>query len=162
MDVFPQPEVEGEEYDTLLSNLRELARKIIDLSPHIPSEASFLVRSIDSPGMLADIVATNLSIGIEEKQDLLDTFDTKERIEKVIALLEKEIQVLELSNKIQTEVKGEMDKAQREYYLREQLKAIQKELGEVDERQEELDDLKESIKKAKMPKEEHATHFLDP
>ncbi|MEC7241848.1 MAG: endopeptidase La [Myxococcota bacterium] len=153
VDVFPQPDVEGEEFDTLLSNLRELARKIIDLSPHIPSEASFLVRSIDSPGMLADIVATNLSIGIEEKQDLLDTFDTKTRIEKVIALLEKEIQVLELSNKIQTEVKGEMDKAQREYYLREQLKAIQKELGEVDERQEEFDDLKESIKKAKMPKE---------
>ena len=153
VDVFPQPEVDGEEFDSLLSNLRELARKIIDLSPHIPSEASFLVRSIDSPGMLADIVATNLSIGIEEKQDLLDTFDTKTRIEKVIALLEKEIQVLELSNKIQTEVKGEMDKAQREYYLREQLKAIQKELGEVDERQEEFDDLKESIKKAKMPKE---------
>jgi len=153
VDVFPQPEVEGEEFDTLLSNLRELARKIIDLSPHIPSEASFLVRSIDSPGMLADIVATNLSVGIDEKQDLLDTFDTKERIEKVIALLEKEIQVLELSNKIQTEVKGEMDKAQREYYLREQLKAIQKELGEVDERQEEFDDLKENIRKAKMPKE---------
>ena len=153
VDVFPQPDVEGEEFDSLLSNLRELARKIIDLSPHIPSEASFLVRSIDSPGMLADIVATNLSIGIEEKQDLLDTFDTKTRIEKVIALLEKEIQVLELSNKIQTEVKGEMDKAQREYYLREQLKAIQKELGEVDERQEEFDDLKESIKKAKMPKD---------
>jgi ATP-dependent Lon protease len=153
VDVFPQPEVDGDEFDALLSNLRELARKIIDLSPHIPSEASFLVRSIDSPGMLSDIVATNLSIGIEEKQELLNTFDTRERIEKVIALLEKEIQVLELSNKIQTEVKGEMDKAQREYYLREQLKAIQKELGEVDERQEEFDDLKDNIKKAKMSKE---------
>ncbi|MED5369920.1 MAG: endopeptidase La [Myxococcota bacterium] len=148
-----QPEAEGREFDKLLSQLRELARRIIDLSPHIPSEASFLVRSIDNPGMLADIVATNLSIGVEEKQELLETLDAKERIEKVIVLLQKEIQVLELSNKIQTEVKGEMDKAQREYFLREQLKAIQKELGEVDERQEEFEDLKSKIKKARMSKE---------
>ena len=148
-----QPEAEGREFDKLLSQLRELARRIIDLSPHIPSEASFLVRSIDNPGMLADIVATNLSIGVEEKQELLETLDAKERIEKVIVLLQKEIQVLELSNKIQTEVKGEMDKAQREYFLREQLKAIQKELGEVDERQEEFEDLKTKIKQARMPRE---------
>ncbi|MES2640548.1 MAG: LON peptidase substrate-binding domain-containing protein, partial [Myxococcota bacterium] len=117
------------ELESLMSTMRELAQKIIDLSPHIPSEASFLVRSIDNPGILADIVSSNLSIGVEEKQELLETFDTKERMSKVIALLNKEIQVLELSNKIQTEVKGEMDKAQREYFLREQLKAIQKELG---------------------------------
>ncbi len=153
VDVFEQNQAEGSEFESLLSQLRELARKIIDLSPHIPSEASFLVRSIDNPGMLADIVATNLSIGIEEKQELLETLDTRQRIEKVIALLKKEIQVLELSNKIQTEVKGEMDKAQREYFLREQLKAIQKELGEVDERQEEFEELKKAIKKARMPKE---------
>ena len=151
VDVFEQSQSEGSEFESLLTQLRELARKIIDLSPHIPSEASFLVRSIDNPGMLADIVATNLSIGIEEKQELLETLDTTQRIEKVIALLKKEIQVLELSNKIQTEVKGEMDKAQREYFLREQLKAIQKELGEVDERQEEFEELKKAIKKARMP-----------
>ena len=153
VSTHPQPEAEGREFDKLLSQLRELARRIIDLSPHIPSEASFLVRSIDNPGMLADIVATNLSIGVEEKQELLETLDAKERIEKVIVLLQKEIQVLELSNKIQTEVKGEMDKAQREYFLREQLKAIQKELGEVDERQEEFEDLKTKIKQARMPRE---------
>ena len=153
VSVHEQENVEGRDFDKLLSSLRELARRIIDLSPHIPSEASFLVRSIDNPGMLADIVATNLSIGVEEKQDLLETLDTRQRIEQVIVLLQKEIQVLELSNKIQTEVKGEMDKAQREYFLREQLKAIQKELGEVDERQEEFDDLKGAIKKAKMSKE---------
>jgi ATP-dependent Lon protease len=153
VEVFEQSDSEAKDFDGLLTQLRELARKIIDLSPHIPSEASFLVRSIDNPGMLADIVATNLSIGIEEKQELLETLDTRQRIEKVIALLKKEIQVLELSNKIQTEVKGEMDKAQREYFLREQLKAIQKELGEVDERQEEFEELKTAIKKARMPKE---------
>lgn len=137
--------------EAMMSDLRELAQKIIDLSPHIPAEASFLVRSIDDPGVLADIVASNLSISAEDKQDLLESFEVQDRMKKVVALLNKEIQVLELSNKIQTEVKGEMDKAQRDYFLREQLKAIQKELGEVDERQEEFEELKRNIKKAKMP-----------
>jgi len=149
------------ELESLMGQMRELAQKIIDLSPHIPSEANFLVRSIDNPGVLADIVATNLSIGVEEKQDLLDTLDTKERMIKVIALINKEIQVLELSQKIQTEVKGEMDKAQREYFLREQLKAIQKELGESDDRQEEFEDLKKAIKKARMPKEVEKAAFKE-
>ncbi|MDO9280714.1 MAG: endopeptidase La, partial [Pseudomonadota bacterium] len=149
------------ELESLMSTMRELAQKIIDLSPHIPSEASFLVRSIDNPGILADIVSSNLSIGVEEKQELLETFDTKERMTKVIALLNKEIQVLELSNKIQTEVKGEMDKAQREYFLREQLKAIQKELGEVDDRQEEFEELKKGIKKARMPKDVEKVAFKE-
>jgi len=149
------------ELESLMATMRELAQKIIDLSPHIPSEASFLVRSIDNPGILADIVASNLSIGVEEKQELLESFDTKERMTKVIALLNKEIQVLELSNKIQTEVKGEMDKAQREYFLREQLKAIQKELGEVDDRQEEFEELKKGIKKARMPKDVEKVAFKE-
>jgi len=152
VETFVEPE-STEEAEDLMGELRELAQKIIDLSPQIPAEASFLVRSIDEPGVLADIVASNLNIPPDEKQDLLETYDTTERIEKVIALLNKEIQVLELSNKIQTEVKGEMDKAQREYFLREQLKAIQKELGEVDERHEEFEELKKNIKKARMPKD---------
>lgn len=149
-----QEEISGDDVTSLMRNLRELAQKIIDLSPQIPAEASFLVRSIDEPGVLADIVASNLNIPPDEKQDLLETFETRARMEKVITLLNKEIQVLELSNKIQTEVKGEMDKAQREYFLREQLKAIQKELGEGgDERQEEFEELKRAIKRARMPKE---------
>jgi ATP-dependent Lon protease len=161
LDTFKAEEISNSEVDNLVSTLRELAQKIIDLSPQIPPEASFLVRSIDEPGDLADIVATNLNIPPDEKQDLLETFATKERLEKVIALLNKEIQVLELSNKIQTEVKGEMDKAQREYFLREQLKAIQKELGEVDERQEEFEELKRSIKRAKMSKEVEKVAFKE-
>ncbi len=159
--VFEEGTESTPELESLMATMRELAQKIIDLSPHIPSEASFLVRSIDNPGILADIVASNLSIGVEEKQELLETFDTKERMTKVIALLNKEIQVLELSNKIQTEVKGEMDKAQREYFLREQLKAIQKELGEVDDRQEEFEELKKGIKKARMPKETEKVAFKE-
>ncbi|MBW1877060.1 MAG: endopeptidase La [Deltaproteobacteria bacterium] len=161
VDTMLSEEVRSAEIETLTQTLRDLAQKIIDLSPQIPAEASFLVRSIDEPGVLADIVASNLNIPPDEKQDLLETFDIHERIEKVIALLNKEIQVLELSNKIQTEVKGEMDKAQREYFLREQLKAIQKELGEVDERQEEFEELKRAIKRAKMPKEVEKIAFKE-
>jgi len=153
VQMIEEEEIKGVEVNALLMNLREQAQKIIELSPHIPSEASFLVKSIDNPAILSDIVASNLSVSVEEKQELLETLDVKERMDKVIALLGKEIQVLELSNKIQTEVKGEMDKAQREYFLREQMKAIQKELGEVDERQEEFEELKRSIKRAQMPKE---------
>jgi ATP-dependent Lon protease len=161
VDTMLPEEARSAEIETLTQTLRDLAQKIIDLSPQIPAEASFLVRSIDEPGVLADIVASNLNIPPDEKQDLLETFDVHERIEKVIALLNKEIQVLELSNKIQTEVKGEMDKAQREYFLREQLKAIQKELGEVDERQEEFEELKRAIKRAKMPKEVEKIAFKE-
>jgi len=153
VQMIEEEEIKGVEVNALLMNLREQAQKIIELSPHIPSEASFLVKSIDNPAILSDIVASNLSVSVEEKQELLETLDVKERMDKVIALLGKEIQVLELSNKIQTEVKGEMDKAQREYFLREQMKAIQKELGEVDERQEEFEELKRMIKRAQMPKD---------
>ncbi|MDP6935680.1 MAG: AAA family ATPase, partial [Myxococcota bacterium] len=161
VDVFEEDSEVPEPIGPKMDELRELAQRIIDLSPQIPSEASFLVRSIDNPGVLADIVASNLGIGVEEKQELLDTFDTEARIDQVITLLNKEIQVLELSNKIQTEVKGEMDKAQREYFLREQLKAIQKELGETDDRQEEFEDLKTAIKKAKMPKDVEKVAFKE-
>ncbi|MEL6349169.1 MAG: endopeptidase La [Myxococcota bacterium] len=161
VDVFEEPGDHPDDLDAKMSNLRELAQRIIDLSPQIPSEASFLVRSIDNPGVLADIVSSNLGIGVEEKQELLETFETRERMEKVITLLNKEIQVLELSNKIQSEVKGEMDKAQREYFLREQLKAIQKELGEVDDRQEEFEELKKKIKQARMPKEVEKVAFKE-
>ncbi len=153
VELIEEESLAGIEVDALLVNLREQAQKLIELSPTIPSEAAFLVRSIDNPGILTDIVASNLNLGVEEKQGLLETLDVNERLEKVIALITKEIQVLELSNKIQSEVKGEMDKAQREYFLREQMKAIQKELGEVDERQEEFEELRRAIDKARMPAE---------
>jgi ATP-dependent Lon protease len=161
VEVHEEPAEHPRELNAKMANLRELAQRIIDLSPQIPSEASFLVRSIDNPGVLADIVASNLGIGVEAKQELLENFETSARMDAVVALLNKEIQVLELSNKIQSEVKGEMDKAQREYFLREQLKAIQKELGEVDDRQEEFEDLKKMIKKARMPKDVEKVAFKE-
>jgi ATP-dependent Lon protease len=161
VDVFEEPSEHPKNIIDKMGNLRELAQRIIDLSPQIPSEAGFLVRSIDNPGTLADIVASNLGISVEEKQELLETFETEKRMDRVVTHLNKEIQVLELSNKIQSEVKGEMDKAQREYFLREQLKAIQKELGESDDRQEEFEELKKKIKAAGMPEEVQKTAFKE-
>jgi ATP-dependent Lon protease len=112
-----------------------------------------MVNNIKSPAILADLIASNLNISTSEKQGILETFDVRERLTKVHLYLNKEVQVLELGNKIQTQVKEDMDRTQREYYLREQLKAIKKELGELDEHSSEIKDLRERIKKAKMPTE---------
>ena len=160
LQVYQEPAPSAETLD-MMETLRELAQRIIELSPHINNEAQYQVRTPTEPGVLADIVATNLSISSDEKQELLETFDTQERMQKVIALLNKDISIMEVSNKIQTDVKGEMDKAQREYFLREQMKAIQRELGEVDERQEEFEELKRNIKRAKMPKDVEEVAFKE-
>ena len=133
--------------------IRELAQKVFELSPTVSNDTSFLVRQTEDPDRLADIIIINLNIENEEKQELLETIDVQERLEKVHTLLQKEINILELSNKLQTTVRGEMDKAQREYFLREQKKAIERELGESDDRQDDFDDLKTKIKKARMPEE---------
>jgi ATP-dependent Lon protease len=154
VEVVEEEEPSSLEIEEKREQLRELAQKVFDLSPQVPSEASFLVRSTASEiSKLADVIAININIENEERQELLSTIDVEERVDKVLALLNKEIQVLELSNKIQSKVKGEMDKAQREYFLREQMKAIQRELDETDEKQDEFDDLKLKIKQARMPED---------
>jgi ATP-dependent Lon protease len=110
-----------------------------------------MVNNIKSPAILSDLIASNLNISTAEKQAILETFDVRERLTRVHLHLNKEIQVLELGNKIQSQVKEDMDRTQREYYLREQMKAIKKELGELDEHSTEIKELREKIKKAKMP-----------
>ena len=112
-----------------------------------------MVNNIKAPHILADIIASNLNLSTSDKQGILETFDVRERLSKVHLFLNKEVQVLELGNKIQSQVKEDMDRTQREYYLREQLKAIKKELGELDEHSAEIKELKDKIKKAKMPPE---------
>jgi len=98
-------------------------------------------------------VASNLDLKVEQAQQILETFDPLQRLKKLADLLAKEIEVLEMQHKIQTQAREEMDKTHREYYLREQLKAIQKELGETDERSQEIQELEQKIEKAKMPAE---------
>ncbi len=141
------------ELDALVHTVREMAARFVELSPNVPDEAVSVLNSIDRPGALADFLAQNLSIGLVYKQELLETFEVTTRLRKISAALTSQLEVLELSQKIQRQVRGEIDKSQREYYLREQLKAIQKELGEVDEQTAQAQELGERIEAAKMPEQ---------
>lgn len=141
------------ETDALMVSIKNLFQRAVELSPNIPSEVGFIVMNMDDPRTLADMIAANFNISVAEKQEILELVDIKKRLERITAILNKELQVLELGSKIQGELKKEMDKNQRDYYLREQLKAIQRELGEEDERTVEAKELKEKIMKAQMPEE---------
>lgn len=141
------------EIDALMVSIKGLFQKAIELAPHIPGEVGLIVMNIDDPSTLADLIASNLNITLSEKQEVLGLLDIKARLERVYQLLNKEFQILELGNKIQNQLKTEMDKTQRDYYLREQLKAIQKELGEIDEHTVEIEELRKKIKEAGMPAE---------
>ncbi|MFY2562405.1 endopeptidase La [Corallococcus terminator] len=142
---------ENVEVEALGINLKKLAREVIELMPELPAAATELVESITHPGHLADLIAANVDVPIEEKQAVLETVDLKARMKLVLELLNRKREILKLSNKIDSAVKGEMSKTQREYYLRQQLKAIKEELGEMGEEEEELDELQERLKKAALP-----------
>jgi ATP-dependent Lon protease len=152
-EVIDEGLVQGVEIDALMMNLKNLFQRAVELAPYLTGELGTMVSNIKSPSILGDLIASNLNISTTEKQGILETFDIRERLTKVHLFLNKEVQVLELGNKIQSQVKEDMDRTQREYYLREQLKAIKKELGELDEHSTEIKELKEKIKKAKMPPE---------
>ncbi|MDP1824653.1 MAG: endopeptidase La [Archangium sp.] len=139
------------EIEALTINLKKLAREVIEMMPELPAAATELVESITHPGHLADLIAANVDVPIEEKQAVLETVDLKARMKLVLELLNRKREILKLSNKIDSAVKGEMSKTQREYYLRQQLKAIKEELGEMGEDEEELDELGERLKKAGLP-----------
>ena len=136
----------------LMVNVRNAARRIIELSPHIPEEAGLLLDNIQEPSVLVDFLAATLNIPIFEKQQLLEEVHVARRLEKVSMALANQLEVLELSNKIQGQVRESIDKSQREYFLQEELKAIQAELGQTDRRTEEINQIQANIRKAKMPK----------
>ncbi len=153
--VLPVQEItyESVEVDALVNNLKMLFQKIVDLSPYLTGEHRVMVLNTDDPSKLADIIASHINFSVGEKQEILEMIDVKERLNKVHFLLNKEMQVLELGSKIQSEVQGELNKTQRHYYLREQLKAIKKELGEYEDESTEIEDLREKFSSTKMPKE---------
>jgi ATP-dependent Lon protease len=163
IDIIKEEYEKDVEIEALMVSIKNLFQRAVELSPNIPSEVGILVMNMNDPVTLADLIASNFNISVEEKQEILEILNMKKRLEKVVTILNKELQVLELGSKIQDELKKEMDKNQREYYLREQLKAIQRELGEEDERTVEVTELKEKIKNAKMTEEVHqvATKELD-
>jgi ATP-dependent Lon protease len=138
------------ESEALIRAVREQLDKIVGFGRVLLPDVLALVENLDDPGRLADMVVSNLGLKVEAAQEVLEIIDPLDRLRKVNDLLAKELEVLSMQQKIQAEAKGEMDKIQREYYLREQLKAIQKELGESDERAEEISEFRKRIKDAKM------------
>ncbi|PYN16734.1 MAG: endopeptidase La [Candidatus Rokuibacteriota bacterium] len=152
------------ESQALMRNAMALFRKVVALSPLLPDEAANLPVNILHPGTLADVIASALpTLATAFRQEVLETLDVRLRLQKIVAALTKEAEVLELGSKIQSEVQSEVSKTQREYYLREQLKAIQKELGGSDERTQEIEELRAKIEASGMPEEAHkeATRELD-
>jgi len=139
------------EIDAMYINLKNLYKKAVEMAPYLSSEFAQIAAKIESPGNLADLIASTINIGVTEKQEILGKLDLNERLKKVTILLNREVETLELSSRIQSHVKEGIDKTQREYYLREQLKAIQKELGETDDRYTEIEELRKKILDAKMP-----------
>ena len=140
------------ELDALGNNLRQVFSELIQVAPNLSEEHTGMLSNIQKPSRLADRTVSLLTVPNPEKQEVLEELDVKKRVEKAIKILSKEIQRIKLGEEIQTEVHDEIAKSQREYYLREQMKAIKRELGE-DESQVELKEIEDAIKEAKMPED---------
>ena len=140
------------EVEALMRTAKEKIEQILNLK-NLPPEIVMVTDNISDPGVLADLVASNLRLKIEESQAILEIFDPIHRLKKVNELLSRELELSTMQARIQSQAKDEMTKTQRDYFLREQMKQIQQELGEGDERAEEIGELKKQIEKAKMPVE---------
>ena len=149
------------ELDALMRTLISEFEQYVRLSKKIPPETVVSVMAIEEPGRLADVIASHLSLRIQEKQKVLEARDVAHRLELLCEMLATEMEVLELERKINIRVRKQMEKTQKEYYLREQMKAIQKELGDKDERVAEVEELKERINKAKLPKEAYEKAYKE-
>ncbi|MBT5008273.1 MAG: endopeptidase La [Halieaceae bacterium] len=147
-DDIPEGEVEG-----LLRSTNSQFEKYVNLSKKVPAEVLTSLTGIDEPGRLADTIAAHMSVDLEEKQRILEISSIRSRLEHLMGLMEAEIDLFQVEKRIRGRVKKQMEKSQREYYLNEQMKAIQRELGEMDEAPNELDELQTRIEDAKMPSE---------
>ncbi|TAL63840.1 MAG: endopeptidase La [Legionella sp.] len=145
--------VEKPEVEILMRSLMSQFEQYIKLNKKIPPEVLSPLAGIDEPGRLADTIAAHLTLKVDDKQELLETLDVGTRLERLMAAIENEIDLMHVEKRVRGRVKRQMEKSQREYYLNEQMKAIQKELGEMGEEGNEIDQLERSINKAGMPKE---------
>ena len=143
----------GLEVQALVRTVQQQIEQYVQSGAPVPPEAAVAARNITEPGLLADMVAYSPDMTTEQRQELLETINVHERLKLVSTFLARQVEILELKGKIQSEVKSEMDKTQREYILREQLKAIQRELGEDDPQQAEINELREKVEQAGMPEE---------
>ena len=154
-EVHDLPDVveEGTELEALQRNLVSVYTQIIQLVPYLPAELEMAAANIEDPATLGYFIASTMRIKTEEKQELLEEPEVSKRLRRLTGLMNRELEVLELGSKIQNQVQSEMDKSQREYFLRQQLKAIQDELGETDETQAETNELRQRIDEAELPEE---------
>jgi len=141
------------ELEALRQNILSSFQKIVGSAPHLPNELAVAAMNLPEPGNLADFIAAHINLSLQEQQEILETEDVKKRFEKLTVFVNRELEILELRGKIQSQAQSVMEKAQREFFLREQLKAIQKELGESDEHTMEINELKAKIEEAKLPPE---------
>ena len=148
---LPEREADDPEIDALMRTVLNQFEHYINLTKKVSPETMAAVGDIDEPGRLADVIASHLSLKIKDKQDILETLDVRERLEKILDLLNNEREVLELERKISQRVKKQMEKTQKEYYLREQMKAIQKELGDKEGRAGEVEELRAQLEEADVP-----------
>lgn len=139
--------------DALQAHVVSQFSKFVSMVPYLPDELQGVVMNIKDPGRAADLIASQLNISSEEKQDLLNVLEIRTRLEKLSTILTREVELVELGHKIQSQVQTELNKNQKEFYLRQQMRAIQKELGEGDSRSNEIEELKKKIEEAKMPEE---------
>ncbi|TCL36537.1 ATP-dependent Lon protease [Anaerospora hongkongensis] len=155
VEIIEYEEMEGKtpEVEALTRSVVHQFEQWVKLSKKIPPETLVSVVTVEEPGRLADLIASHLSLKIEDKQALLDAVPVKERLEKLCEIIGREMEILELEKKINVRVRKQMEKTQKEYYLREQLKAIQKELGDKDDRTAEVDEYRQRLKEQTLPKE---------
>jgi len=153
VEVAPDVVEDSVEMEALMRNIVELFRRLVALVPHIPDELVMLALNVDDPRQLVYAIATYMRMDLADAQQILEIDEVKEKLRKLTFTLNRELEVLELGKKIQTEAQSEMQKVQREYFLREQLKAIKKELGEEDEQALEIEELRQKIEAAGMPEE---------
>jgi ATP-dependent Lon protease len=151
IETIEEKEFKDIEIEALMASLVGLFDRMVKLSPFLPQEFGLMAQSISEPGILADMVASITNVATEEKQKILEIMDVRERLKEITRLVSHQVEILELGNKIQSQVKDDIDKSQREYYLRRQMKAIQQELGETDQDKVELEDYRTKIEKKNLP-----------
>ncbi|PKN05906.1 MAG: endopeptidase La, partial [Deltaproteobacteria bacterium HGW-Deltaproteobacteria-7] len=153
INLLEENDVKDIETEALMANLLSLFDRILKLSPFLPPEFGPMAKSITDAGTLADLIASIVNAPVEEKQKVLDTADVKERLKELTRLVNHQMDVLELGNKIESKVKDDIDKSQRDYYLRQQMKAIRQELGESDENVVETEEYRKKIEEKNLPEE---------
>src|SRR4029079_3227931 len=151
--VLPKQRETSADAESTMSKVVSLFEQYVKLSNNLNYDAMIAAVRVHAPGKLSDTIAAHLLVGVDEKQNLLEIISPIERLNRIVGLLEAEVDKLQVDRKIQSGVKKQMEKAQKEYYLNEKMKAIQKELGRKDDKGNEVEDLKKKIEQSKMPAE---------